>query len=134
MALELGCKVGAFPSSHLGLCLGAPYKSVVVWDGVDERFRKRLVTWKRQYMSKGGRITLIRSTLSSMPIYVMSLLCIPRVVRLRLKQIQKNFLWGGGALVRKPHLVKWAVVCLDKSKGVLGVRCLSILNRALLCK
>ena len=118
MALELGCKVGAFPSSHLGLCLGAPYKSVVVWDGVDERFRKRLVTWKRQYM----------------PIYVMSLLCIPRVVRLRLKQIQKDFLWGEGALVRKPHLVKWVVVCLDKSKGVLGVRCLSILNRALLCK
>ncbi|RVW69989.1 hypothetical protein CK203_052723 [Vitis vinifera] len=28
-------------------------------------------------------------------------------VRLRLEQIQQNFLWGGGTLERKPHLVKF---------------------------
>ena len=77
---------------------------------------------------------LIRSTLSSMPIYLMSLLRIPRAVSLRLEKIQRDFLWGGGALKKKPHLVKWDTVCLDKSKGGLGVRRLSILNRALLCK
>ncbi|RVX03362.1 hypothetical protein CK203_019838 [Vitis vinifera] len=44
----------------------------------------------------GGRITLIRSTLASMPIYLMSLMRIPRVVRLRLEKIQRDFLWGGG--------------------------------------
>ncbi|RVW44252.1 putative ribonuclease H protein [Vitis vinifera] len=58
----------------------------------------------------------------------------PRVVRLRLEQIQRDFLWSGGALERKTHFVKWAVVCSYKSKGGLGVRCLSTLNRALLCK
>ena len=41
---------------------------------------------------------------------------------------------GGGALERKSHLVKWAVVCSNKRKGGLGVRCLSTLNRAFLCK
>ena len=35
---------------------------------------------------------------------------------------------------RKPHLVNWDTVCMDKRKGGLGVRRLSILNRALLCK
>ena len=79
-------------------------------------------------------MTLIRSTLSSMPIYLMSLLRIPRVVSLRLEKIQRDFLWGGGALERKPYLVNWDTVCLDKSKGGLGVRRLSIINRALLCK
>ncbi|RVW50776.1 hypothetical protein CK203_076801 [Vitis vinifera] len=34
-----------------------------------------------------------------------------RIVRLRLKQIQRDFLWGGGAIERKPHLVKWVTVC-----------------------
>ena len=42
LALELGCKVGALPSSYLGLPLGAPHNSVAVWDGIEERFRKRL--------------------------------------------------------------------------------------------
>ena len=35
---------------------------------------------------------------------------------------------------KRPHLVKWAVVCSHKKKGGLGIRNLSILNRALLCK
>ena len=134
LALEAGCKVGRLPSSYLGIPLGANHKSVAVWDGVEERFRKRLALWKRQFISKGGRITLIRSTLSSMPIYLMFLLRMPRVVSLRLEKIQRDFLWGGGALERKPHLVNWDTVCMDKRKGGLGVRRLSILNGALLCK
>ena len=42
LALELGYRVGGLPSCYLGLPLGAPFKSVMVWDGVKERFRKRL--------------------------------------------------------------------------------------------
>ena len=65
LALEVGCKVGRLPTSYLGLPLGAHHKSVAIWDGVEERFRRRFAMWKRQFISKGGRITLIRSTLSS---------------------------------------------------------------------
>ena len=134
LALELGCKVGTLPSSYLGLPLRAPHNSVAVWDGIEERFRKRLALWKRQYISKGGRITLIRSTMSSLPIYFMSLFWMPKWVRLRLEQIQRGFLWGGGNLEKKPHLVKWLTVCSDRKMGGLGVKSLSILNKALLCK
>ena len=120
LAFELGCKVGSLPSTYLGLPLGAPHKSVAVWDGVEKRLRKRLALWKRQFISKGGRIILIQSTLVSMPIYLMSLLPMPRVVRLRLEKIQRDFLWGGGALEKRPHLVKWVVVCSHKKKGGLA--------------
>ena len=64
----------------------------------------------------------------------MSILQLPRGVRIRLEQIQRDFLWGGGALVRRPHLVRWATICLDRRKGGLGVKSLSTLNKALLCK
>ncbi|RVW56027.1 putative ribonuclease H protein [Vitis vinifera] len=134
LAAELGCKVGSLPSTYLGLPLGASHNSVKVWDGVEERMRKKLALWKRQFISKGGRLTLIRSTLASMPTYLMSLLRMPRVVKLRLEKIQRDFLWGGGALEKRPHLAKWAVVCTHKKMGGLGIRNLSILNRALLCK
>ena len=122
LALELGCKVGALPSSYLRLPLAALHKYVVVWDEVEERFWKILAMWKRQFIFKGEKLTLIRSTLSSMPIYFMSLLRMPRVVRSRLEEIQRDFIWGGGALEWKTHLVKWAVVCSDESKGGLGGR------------
>ena len=41
----LGCKIGSLPTTYLGLPLGAPYKSIRVWDTVEERFRKRLSLW-----------------------------------------------------------------------------------------
>ena len=134
LAAALGCNVGSLPTTYLGLPLGAPHRSLAVWDGVEERMRKKLAIWKSQYISKGGRIMLIRSTLTSIPIYYMSMLSIPRKVRLRLEQIQRDFLWAGGVLEKKPHLVRWSLVCLEKSNGGLGVKCLSILNKALLCK
>ncbi|RVW16810.1 putative ribonuclease H protein [Vitis vinifera] len=134
LAVVLGCKIGSLPTSYLGLPLGAPYKSIRVWDAVEERFRKRLSLWKRQYLSKGGRLTLLKSTLSSLPTYFLSLFVIPKRVCVRLEKIQRDFLWGGGALENKPHLVSWKVVCADKKKGGLGIRSLATFNKALLGK
>ena len=37
LAVDLGYKVGSLPSTYLGLPLGAPHRSVAVWDGVKER-------------------------------------------------------------------------------------------------
>ena len=74
LAFELGCRTRALPSTYLGLPLGMRCNSLQVWDGVEERFRKTLALWKRQYISKGGRLTLIKSTLSNMPIYTVSVL------------------------------------------------------------
>ncbi|RVW46464.1 hypothetical protein CK203_067278 [Vitis vinifera] len=71
LAFELGCKVGALPSTYLGLLLGASHKLMVVWDGVEERMWKRLALWKKQFISKEGKITFIRNTLVNMPIYLM---------------------------------------------------------------
>ena len=73
LASELACKVRSLPTSYLGLPLGAKHKALGVWDLIEERYRKRLANWKMQYISKGGRATLIHSTLSSLPIYYPSL-------------------------------------------------------------
>ncbi|RVW35575.1 Transposon TX1 uncharacterized 149 kDa protein [Vitis vinifera] len=78
LAAELGCRLGALPTVYLGLPLGAHHKTSSSWDGVEERMRRRLAQWKRQYISKGGRITLIKSTLASIPIYLLSLIRIPK--------------------------------------------------------
>ncbi|RVX02750.1 LINE-1 retrotransposable element ORF2 protein [Vitis vinifera] len=120
MAAELGCKVGSMPSVYLGLPLGARNKSAAVWDGVEEKMRKRLAHWKRKYISKGGRLILIKSTMASIPLYQMSLFRMPKLVARRLEKLQRDFLWGGGNLERKVHIVNWKIVCTEKEKGGLA--------------
>ena len=132
--MELGCGIGSFPTSCLGLPLGALHNTTGVWDSIEERFQKRLVSWKMQYISKGGRITLISSTLSNLPIYYLSLFRMSQKICTRFERIQRQFLWGGSNLEKKSHLVKWATVFTEKRKGELGLRNFSRLNKALLCK
>ena len=134
LVVELGCGIGSLPSSYLGLPLGANHKALGVWDTVEDRFRKRLASWKSQYISKDGRLTLIQSTLSSLPIYCLSLFRMLGSICSRLEKIQREFLWSGGSLAKKTHLVNWKTVCTEKKKGGLGLRRFSILNKALMCK
>ena len=51
------------------LLLGGPLKSKSIGDGVIGKIECHLAGWKRIYLSKGGRITLIMSTMSNLPLF-----------------------------------------------------------------
>ena len=70
----LGCRESALPLKYLGLPLGATFKDKTIWNPILEKMERRLVGWKRLYLFKGGKVTLIMSTLSSLPTYFLSLL------------------------------------------------------------
>ena len=78
LAFKSRSKVGGFPTSYLGLPLGAPYNSLAAWDETKERFHKRfflfsfffLFWWGKGGGGEGG-FTLIQSNLSSLSIYIM---------------------------------------------------------------
>jgi hypothetical protein len=91
----LGCGSGEVPLKYLGLPLGASFKLKTMWAGLEDLMLRRLAPWKRLYLSKGGRVTLIKSTLSNMPTYLLSLFPIPADVAKRIEKIQRDFLWGG---------------------------------------
>ena len=73
LANELGCRTGNLLTTYLGLPLGMHCNSVSIWNGVEEWLRRKLASWKRQHISKGGRLTLIKSTLSNLWIYTVSI-------------------------------------------------------------
>ena len=92
LANILRCRVGSLPMKYLGMPLGTPYKTASVWNPILERMEKKLSYWKRLYLSKGGRLTLLKSTLSSLPTYYLSLFVIHVVVADRLERLQRKFL------------------------------------------
>ena len=47
------------------------------------------------YLSKGGKVTLLKSTFSNLPTYFLSLLPIPADVALCIERLQCDFIWMG---------------------------------------
>ena len=101
----MGCRIGSLPMSYLGMPLGANFKSKAIWNSILEKIEHKLAGWKSLYLSKGGRLTLLKSTLSSLPTYYLSLFTISISVANRMERIQHNFLWGNYGDGVPNHLV-----------------------------
>jgi hypothetical protein len=99
-----------------------------------EKMERRLVGWKGMYLSKGGRLALIKSTLSNLPTYFLSLFPIPAYVAKRIEKFRGIFLSKGLGEEFKFHLVKWDTICSLYPNGGLAVRNLKLFNEALLGK
>ena len=81
-----------------------------------------------------GKVTLIKSTLSNLPTYFLSLFPIPAEVALRLEKLQRDFLWSGLGTEFNFHLVSWPKICEPVCSGGLAIRNLRSFNQALLGK
>ena len=134
LAAMLECRISALPMNYLGLPLGARYKSKALWDPVLEKMGRKLAGWKKLYLLKGARLTLIKSTVSSLPVYFLSLFPIPASVNRRIERLQREFLWGGMGDAPKFPLVNWKTVCQPVYCGGLGIKNHAVLNQALLGK
>lgn len=120
-AAKLHCKVGSFPIVYLGLPIGGTISRISLWDPLIEKMKKKLVSWKGKLLSIGGRITLLKASLSNLPIYYMSLYPLPQGVIDKIIKIQRNFIWSGGMDKRSLALVRWELLQLPKSLGGLNV-------------
>ena len=101
----VGCEVGVWPINYLGLPLGGNPRSRNFWEPVISKVTKRLDGWKRTFLSKGERLTLIEAVLPAIPTYDLSLFQLPSGVSNELEKIMRDFLWKGADGEGRDHLV-----------------------------
>lgn len=87
LAADLGYQMGSLLFSYLGIPLGTKYKCKEE-TSVVERMQRKLAGWKTNYLSKGGRLRLIKSVLASSPIHLLSLLVVSGLLGTNMEQIQ----------------------------------------------
>ncbi|GKD39908.1 RNA-directed DNA polymerase, eukaryota [Tanacetum coccineum] len=69
----VGCSTFSTPFNYLGVKVGDVMSKVKSWDEVTLKLSGRLSKWKLNTLSIGGRLTLIKSVLTSIPLYYMSI-------------------------------------------------------------
>jgi hypothetical protein len=116
------CKQGDFPIKYLGLSIHFKRLRNSDWNMVEERVEKRLVSWKGKHISIAGRLTLINSVLSSLPMYMMSFFAILNGVLKKLNYFHSRFFWQGDRMSARENtaLLDGISFANPKIKGALG--------------
>nr|GEX17403.1 RNA-directed DNA polymerase, eukaryota, reverse transcriptase zinc-binding domain protein [Tanacetum cinerariifolium] len=133
-AAKTGCNTLKTHFSSLGSKLGGCVSRIQSWNEAIESIACRLSKSKLKTLSIGGRLTLLKSVLGSMPIYHMSLFKVPKKVLHRMEAMRSYFFNGAELSSKKSVWVKWKHALAFKDKGGLGVSSLFALNRALMFK
>jgi hypothetical protein len=86
LAHEFGCVVGSMPFTYLGLPLGTTRPKIQDLLPLVDRMERRLVSTS-SFLAYGGRLQLIRSCLSSIPISFLCSLDIPQGIISQMNRI-----------------------------------------------
>jgi hypothetical protein len=89
------CKVSSLLLKYLSLPLYWKKPSKLDWKILIQKLQKCLPSWNGKLLSLKGRLILLNSIFSSLPIYYLSFFLISQNILRRIDQIQKRFLWAG---------------------------------------
>ncbi|GKE17429.1 RNA-directed DNA polymerase, eukaryota, reverse transcriptase zinc-binding domain protein [Tanacetum coccineum] len=106
-AAKLGCLILTLPFSYLGTTVGGSMSRIQAWKEVVDKVKARLSRWKMKTLSIGGRLTLLKSVLGSLPIFHMSIFKVPSKVLHELESLRGHFFNGHEAGSNKASWVKW---------------------------
>ncbi|KAH7676557.1 hypothetical protein IHE45_07G024900 [Dioscorea alata] len=131
----LNCSTNCLPLIYLGVPLSGRKPRRSNWSTLIGIVRSRLSPWKSTYLSLGGRLTLLNSVLSTVPVYWISVFKLPIWVLNKIYKIRRDFLWKGPELGPKGiRPVAWNRICRPRKLGGIGILNLQEFNKALLGK
>jgi hypothetical protein len=99
---------------YLMLPLGVNPSRLSTWKPVWSTIRVKLSTWKRKFLSIAGRICLIKSVLSSLSLYYMSIFSMSKGFTKTIFSINRSFIWKGTSNSYSICKVVWHKVIKSK--------------------
>ena len=104
------------------------------WEPVMHKLKSRLSVWKGRFLSMAGRVCLLKSVISAVPLYYLSLFKAPESVYKSIINTQRRFLWDWGKDNKPIFWISWKNICKPREEGGLGIRDIRKFNIAFLVK
>jgi hypothetical protein len=121
-----------FPIKYLGIPLAVTKLPRSALQPLLDRIADHLPVWKGRLLHHTGRLTLIRTTLTAVPVYTSISLGLPPWLLKALRKLMTAFLWTGTDVVQGGKcLVAWKRVQRPLHLGGLGVLDINLLGTAL---
>ncbi|XP_058725636.1 uncharacterized protein LOC131596919 [Vicia villosa] len=103
----LNCEIGSSSFVFLGISVGINLRRCDVGRPLVSKLRRRIGSWQNKQLSIGGKVVLLNSILSSIPIFFFSFYKAPKSIIKEIIAIQRSFLWGGDEDKKKINWISW---------------------------
>jgi hypothetical protein len=128
----LGVQRAEFEAKYLGLPTPHGRMRGEIFQPIEERFVKRMSSWREKDLSKAAKETLIKSVAQALPTYIMSVFKLPlNLSDDRMKHV-RAYWWGSEKGRRKMQWIPWQTMIMPKGHGGIGFKDLRLFNQALL--
>jgi hypothetical protein len=125
------CKLGTFPFKYLGVPLHHEKLRREDIQPVVDKIIKRTPSWQGRLMSYEARLELLKACLTSIPIYLMSMIRFPKWAIETINSHMAKFFWDDLEGKHKYHISNWLSIAQKKEHGGLRVPDLRDLNLCL---
>jgi hypothetical protein len=104
------------------------------WKWLLKKMDKRLNTWSHRWLSRAGRLVLVKSVLEAIPVYWMSLSWIPKGILEAARKLTSKFMWSGKKESHVIPWVRWEKIVVPKALGGWGLKNIFLFSKALAAK
>ena len=94
----------------------------IEWAWLLSKIEKRIGAWSHKWLSRAGRLVLVKAVLEAMPIYWMPLIWIPKGILEKIRKLCFSFLWRGSQAKKTMPWVRWERLALPKALGGWGLK------------
>jgi len=83
--------------------IGSTSSRLSFWEPLLNRIKSKLSGWSSNHLSINGRLILLKSVLSSLPVYALSFFKAPTGIISSIESLFNCFFWGGVLTTGKYH-------------------------------
>eukprot|EP00253_Pinus_taeda_P015594 PITA_15594 len=122
------------PFKYLGFWLKPNAYKKEDWNWLTAKLETRISHWSYKWLSRAGRLTLIKSVLLAIPVYWAALTWVPKGTLEKIRRICSRFLWVGSKENVVLPWVAWEKVARPKDWGGWGIKSLPDFSLSLAAK
>eukprot|EP00253_Pinus_taeda_P017522 PITA_17522 len=104
------------------------------WHWILAKLESKLKHWSYKWLSRAGRLVLIKYVLMAIPVYWDSLTWVPKGILNSIEKLCSRFLWAGSKSKRVILWIAWDKIARPKEWGGWGIKNLACFSQSLAAK